>query len=97
MALTLDEIKHIADLSRLELSEVELEKYSRELPAILDYVGQLQEVDVSAVEASTQLSGVVCVGREDEARPWDEDEVELALKQASETENNQIKVHRVLE
>lgn len=96
MQLTKEEIKHIAELSRLDLSAAELEKYRNQLASILDYVALLDEVQVSDVAPTAQVSGLMDVFREDLVKPWREDEAEAALSQ-SERENGNVKVKRVLQ
>lgn len=49
MHLTTDEVRHVAELARLRLSEAELSLYAEQLSAILDYAASLQEVDTSHV------------------------------------------------
>jgi len=97
MKLSREEIKHIADLARLELTAEELTKYGEQLSAILSYIDQLQEVDVAGVEPTAQVTGLVNVWREDEPRDCPEAEREAALKEAPELEDRQVKVKRVLE
>jgi aspartyl-tRNA(Asn)/glutamyl-tRNA(Gln) amidotransferase subunit C len=53
MALSLDEVRRIAALARLRLSPDEEGRLAGELSAILDYVRQLEELDVSGVEPMT--------------------------------------------
>lgn len=48
MEITLEQIKHLANLSRLEFSESELNDFKGEFQAIIDYVNQLQSVDTSS-------------------------------------------------
>ncbi|MFA5109405.1 MAG: Asp-tRNA(Asn)/Glu-tRNA(Gln) amidotransferase subunit GatC [Patescibacteria group bacterium] len=95
MAITREEIKHIAELSRLELSEEEINKFSGQLDSILKYVGQLNEVETKKVELAAQVSGLVDVWRVDDIKEWDRGEVEEALNQG-EREGGQVKVKRVL-
>jgi len=97
MKLSREEIKHIANLARLELTPEELDKYGEQLSAVLSYIDQLQEVDVNGVEPTAQVTGLVNVWREDETRDCSETEREAALKEAPELEDRQIKVKRVLE
>jgi aspartyl-tRNA(Asn)/glutamyl-tRNA(Gln) amidotransferase subunit C len=97
MKLTIEEIKHIADLARLELTEEELAKYGEQLSAVLSYIDQLQEVDVEGVEPTAQVTGLTNVWRKDEIRDCPEAEREAALHEAPELEEHQIKVKRVLE
>ncbi len=50
MSLTLDDVRHIADLARLRLTDEEMLKYREQLSAILDYAARLSAVDTSAIE-----------------------------------------------
>lgn len=97
MKLSNDEIKHIAKLARLDLTEAELEKYGGQLSNVLSYIEQLKEVDIKGVEPTAQLSGLANILREDKARDWDSEEVEEALKDAPAKEGRFIKVKRVIE
>ncbi len=69
MALTKDEVRHIAKLARLNLSEEEVEKFTKELSSILDYVDQLQEVDTEGVVSTAQVTGLNNSFRADEVKP----------------------------
>jgi len=97
MKLSDKDIKHIADLARLELSAEELEKYGNQLSDVLNYIDQLEEVDVSDTEPTAQVTGMENVLREDEKDDWDEAEKKETLEQAPDLEDNQYKVKRVLE
>ena len=55
MAITRDNVLHVAKLARLELSEAEIDKMQRDLDGILEYVNQLSELDTKDVAATTQL------------------------------------------
>ncbi|MFH1894639.1 MAG: Asp-tRNA(Asn)/Glu-tRNA(Gln) amidotransferase subunit GatC [Patescibacteria group bacterium] len=48
-----EEVKHIAKLARLGLTEEEIEKFQKELSSILDYIEKLKEVDVFGVEPAS--------------------------------------------
>jgi len=95
MKLTKEEIKHIAQLSRLDLSDQEIEKYADELGKILEYVAMLNEVNTKKVPVTAQVSGLMDVFRKDEVKNWPQDELDLALNQG-ERENGNLKVKRVL-
>jgi len=95
MAITREEIKHIAELSRLSLTPAEEEKFRMQLDSILKYVSQLNEVDTKKIEPTAQVSGLTDIWRTDEVDEWDKEEVEAALSQG-ELEGGQIKVKRVL-
>lgn len=65
-----DEIKHIAGLARIGMDERDIEKYSKELSAVLDWVEQLKKVDVEGVEPTAHITGMFDVTREDRAREF---------------------------
>lgn len=95
MPINKEDIKHIAELSRLKLSEEEISKLGNELGAILNYIEKLNEVDTKNIEPTAQVSGLSDVWREDKAYDWDKEEVIAALSH-SEIENGQVKVKRIL-
>ena len=68
---TLDEkdVKHIADLARLPLSEEEVQKFKGQLSSTLEYIEQLNQVDTSTVTFPPQITGLENVWREDEVKP----------------------------
>lgn len=89
------EVKHIADLARLELSAAEEENYGAQLSAILNYVDLLNEADTSAVAPTVAVGKLSNVWRSDAVAPWSEEEVAAALA-SSELEDGLVKVKRVL-
>ncbi len=60
-----DDVKHVAKLARLELTEAEIEQFSKQLGDILKYVEQMNEVDTAGVEPMAHPIPVVNVMRED--------------------------------
>lgn len=65
MQLNVEQVRHIAKLARLGLSEDELKKFSTQLTNILQYVEVLGEVDTSNVEPTNQVTGLTNVMRPD--------------------------------
>lgn len=65
MMLTPAQVRHIASLARLTLSESDVEKFSRELTAILDYIEKLKEVNTAGIEPTAQVTGLDTVTRQD--------------------------------
>lgn len=63
--LTTVEIEHLANLAKLELSEQEKERYAKELSGILEFVGQLQELDTTGVEPTAHVTGLMGGERSD--------------------------------
>ncbi len=68
MALSREEVLHVARLARLSLKEEEVDLFTRQLNDILAYVAQLQEVDTEDVPPMTHAVPIVNVFREDEVR-----------------------------
>ena len=97
MELTREQVKHIATLARLELSDEEIARYQSELARILDYVGQLQEVDTSGVEPTAQVTGLLNRLREDKAVSVDAETRRRLLSAAPEREGDYFKVKAVFE
>ena len=69
MSLTLDEVRKVARLARLELAEADLVRMQQQLSAILDYVAQLQQLDTEGVEPLAHPLPVQNVFRPDEPAP----------------------------
>ncbi len=92
--LSIEEIKKIAALARISLTDDELTKFARELEQVLDYVAELQKVDVGNAEEVSQVTGLVNVQRTDEAVVTPVREELLAC--APEIKDNYIKVKAIL-
>lgn len=56
--ITKKEVQHIAGLARIGMEEQELEKFSTDLSAILNWAEQLREVDVDNVEPTAHITGM---------------------------------------
>ena len=67
--ITKNEIRRLANLSRLEISEDEVGKYAEQLNEIVKYVSKLDEVDLSNVEPLYHVLDQTITGREDEVKP----------------------------
>ena len=93
--LSRDDILKLAALARLDLTETEVEDYSRELTAILQYVEQLQGVDVTGLAPTNQVTGLTNVMREDEIVDYGYDVKDL-LKNVPVVDNDLIKVKRMI-
>jgi aspartyl-tRNA(Asn)/glutamyl-tRNA(Gln) amidotransferase subunit C len=69
MAISRDQVLHVARLARLELSEDELDRFAEQLNAILEAVGKVGELDLEGVEPTAHPLDLVNVWAEDEPRP----------------------------
>jgi aspartyl-tRNA(Asn)/glutamyl-tRNA(Gln) amidotransferase subunit C len=69
MAITREEVLHVAKLARLELTDEEVERFTEQLSAILEAVAKVSELDLSEVEPTAHPLDVVNVWAEDDPRP----------------------------
>jgi aspartyl-tRNA(Asn)/glutamyl-tRNA(Gln) amidotransferase subunit C len=95
MSLTEDQVKHIAKLSRIQLTDAEVEKYRTQLSAVLGYIEQLNELDTSAVEPTVNTTGMVDRLREDKVK--DSLPVADATKNSKQTDKGFFVVPNVFE
>jgi aspartyl-tRNA(Asn)/glutamyl-tRNA(Gln) amidotransferase subunit C len=90
MAITREQVLHVAKLARLALTDDELERLQAQLGAILEAVGKVSELDLADVPATSHPLDLVNVFGEDEPRPSLPREV--ALANAPEEENGAFRV-----
>ena len=88
-------VGRVAHLSRLELSAKELEVFSRQLSAIVDYIRKLDELDTSAVEPLAHCLPMSNVFRDDEVLP--SLSAQQALANAPDRFEDFFKVPQILE
>lgn len=85
-----EQVLHVARLSRLRLSETEIDTLAGELSSILDHVDKLAEVDIEGVEPTSHVVPLENVLRPDEPRPsLDRD---VALSQAPDPADGAFRV-----
>ena len=94
MALTREEVLHVAQLARLALAPAEVELFTRQLNDILAYVEKLQELDTTDVTPMAHVIPVFNAFREDEVKtglPREE-----ALENAPDREEGTFVVPRII-
>lgn len=95
MSVSKEEVKHIAKLARLEFSEQELEKYTKDLSNIVDFSNTLSEVNIEGVEPTAYILDIKNVFRKDEnTKSYDRQEI---LKNAPDSEAGCISVPKTVE
>ena len=94
MALTEEEVKKIASLCRIRLSDSEVQKFQKELTVVLDYVSELQKVNTEGVEEISQVTGLVNVFRPDVVEKSEITEEIIAL--FPESQNRLLKIKSIL-
>jgi aspartyl-tRNA(Asn)/glutamyl-tRNA(Gln) amidotransferase subunit C len=68
--LSKDEVKHIATLARIGVTEEETEKYQKDLSAVLDFFQELEKLDTEGVDPIGHITGRVSEAREDGAEDF---------------------------
>ena len=92
--LSRDEVAHLAHLSRLAVTDEELDLFAGQLAAVLDAVAKVGEADVDDVAPTTHAVPMTNVMREDVARPGLPQDVVLAGAPAAE--DGRFRVPRIL-
>lgn len=93
--LSRDAVLKLAQLSRLKLTDEEIELFAKELSEILTYVQMLEKVDVKGLKPTYQVTGLKNVMRHDEIKSYVATPKEL-LKNAPATEAGHFKVKRIV-
>jgi len=95
VAIDKETVKHAAKLSRLAMSDAELDRFTEQLSAILDYIDKLNELDTSAVEPMSHALALKNVFRPDE--PGTPLPQEKALENTPAQEAGFFRVPRIIE
>jgi len=93
--ITREEILKLARLSRLHLNEDEVQEFTDEIGKIIDYVKVLDNVDVSGLRPTYQVTGSENITRSDEVIDYKINQEDL-LKNLPDREGNLIKVKRMI-
>ncbi|MDC3417503.1 Asp-tRNA(Asn)/Glu-tRNA(Gln) amidotransferase subunit GatC [Aquibacillus salsiterrae] len=90
-----DQVKHVAHLARLAITDEEVEKMTKQLGDIIKYAELLNELDTDNVQPTTHVLDLKNVMRKDEPRKWIEKED--AMKNAPDQQDGQFRVPSILE
>lgn len=90
-----DEVRRIAALAKIAVTDAEAKKLAQELDDILGYVRQLDSVDTTGLEPTYQVTGLNTVTRKDEVINYGASQRAL-LKNAPRTKDGSIEVPKVL-
>ena len=95
MEITKDDVKHVANLSKLAFDEAETAEFAGTLTKIVDMFMKLEEVDTTGVPFTANVADNINAWREDVAvAGWDRDEL---FKNVPEAEDGFIKVPAIME
>lgn len=95
-AISLDDVKKLAQLSALAIDEDELYAMQADLEHILSYVAQLDAVDTEGIEPTYSVHGLETVTRDDTVIDYDVSQERL-LSNAPQQKDGSIIVPRVIE
>lgn len=93
--ITKDQVKHVAHLARLAVTEDEAAELTKELGAIIDFAEQLNELDTENVEPTTHVLDMKNVMRKDEPKATITQEE--ALQNAPDKKDGQFRVPAIME
>lgn len=94
MQLTLEDIKRLAKLAKLEMTDHEAEKFLPQLTAIFEMAQMLNEVDTSSVEPIAQITGIDTMVYQDVVETFPHPE-KLLAQSPQEITGNMIKVKNI--
>ena len=103
LAVSVEDVRHVADLANLELTAEELPRMAKDLNAVLGYIAQMNELDTSSVEPMAQVGQALGLKaaaggetlRADVVRPSVDRGAVMA--EAPETDRRFFKVPKVIE
>ena len=93
--ITNDDVRHLAQLSSLQMPDVEVELLRADIEKIINYINQLDELATDGVEPTYQVTGLQNVWRDDEIIDSSVSRQQL-LALAAEQSDNCVKVPKVL-
>ncbi len=94
--LTRADVLHVAKLANLNLSDEEIEKFLTQLSSIVEYVSDLEKVDTTGTEPTSQTTGLLNVKRDDALNVNQNLSVEKAVSGSDKTYNNLFVVDAIL-
>lgn len=94
--LSKKDVKYVARLAKLELTSGEIDKFKGQLSKVIDYVSELEEVDTSNVEPTSQTTGLSNVVREDRIDANQSLSVEDTVSGSEKIHNNYFVVQPLL-
>lgn len=93
--ISMEQVKHVAHLARLAITDEEAEKYTEQLDRVITFAEQLNELNTDNVEPTSHVIQLKNIMREDKAEKGLP--LEDVLKNVPEHENGQMKVPPIIE
>lgn len=93
--ISIEEIKHIAQLARVGLKEKEAQKFQKEISEILNYFNQLKKADISKTDSDGYIS-MKNIVRSDEVKKKSPEEIKKLVEMMPETKDGYLKIKTIL-
>ena len=94
MSISEEQVRHVALLARLELTDDQVARYGEDLNSILGHIDSIQHLDLEGVEPTEHPLDVVNVTREDVVKPGLSRED--ALKNAPQVEDSAFVIPQIV-
>jgi aspartyl-tRNA(Asn)/glutamyl-tRNA(Gln) amidotransferase subunit C len=94
--LLASDTKHVANLAKLQLSDEEIEKFTKQLAKVLVHIEELEKVDVKNTTPTAQTTGLHNILRKDEIKPENMLTQDEALSGTENIVNGFIAVKKIL-
>lgn len=94
--LSKQDVLHVAKLAKIDLTDSEVDKFTSQLSLVLEYMSELNDVDTSNVEATSQTTGLENVTRTDLIKTENILSQDEALSGSDKTHNGYFKVDAIL-
>lgn len=91
-----DDVQHLANLARIELSEVELESFTKEMSDILSYVGKVKELVADEVDFEPVLGARYNIFRKDEVTNVPDSHTEALMAEMPAKQGRFMEVKKIL-
>lgn len=91
-----DQVRHVAKLARIKLTDEEVKKFGKQLSSVLDYVNILAEVDTKDIPETSQVTGLKNVMDKDEVIKSQSTKSELLKCSELPVDSGQVRVIRVV-
>ena len=91
-----EQVRHVAKLARIKLTDEEVKKFGKQLSNVLEYIDVLSEVDTKDVVGTNQVTGLTNVMDKDEIIKGQSTKAELLKCSELAVDSGQVRVIRVV-
>jgi len=93
MQLTAEQVRHIAKLARINLTDTEVERFTTQMGDVMQHIEKLSALDTDGVPETNQVTGLTRVTRPDAVEDFGKEKALIACSQ-NPIQDNQIKVKK---